>query len=205
MKNLKFEKVNMKLVIAIGVAIILVLTAMYIIFRTNLIIDHDKKQNNNEVTENENGESNKGDKDPETDPDNPNGGSSEGNNEQGNNGENGSNQEEPNYDDPYEEVDEGKVSSEAKKRTKSKDKLNIAEKKYIIKENMENELSALESDAEIKKNCVDDNACILAVENFNYYKEENDLIDDCSGEATFKYDKKKKKLVLDTSSVKCNS
>lgn len=41
-KNFKFEKLNMKLMIAIGIAIIIVLVAIMIIFRTDLIVNHTK-------------------------------------------------------------------------------------------------------------------------------------------------------------------
>ena len=46
---MKFEKLNTKVVVAIGVAVILVLTLVFIIFNTDLIVNH-KKDNSNTNT-----------------------------------------------------------------------------------------------------------------------------------------------------------
>ena len=40
MKNWKFERINMKIVIIVAAIVIVLLTAAFIIFKTNLIIDH---------------------------------------------------------------------------------------------------------------------------------------------------------------------
>ena len=217
MKNLRFEKVNMKIVVLVGVTIIAILTAMFIIFRTNLIIDRDKDKDPN-TTENGNGNGNSGGEsgnngdDPGEDPKDPNGGNgnSGGNGSSGNGNGNGNSGngngngnsggepggEEPNYDDP----DEDPVSKEAKERTKDKEDLTVVEKEYIIQENISKELA---KEKEIQNDCVDNTFCKVDVTEFNQYKSKKDKIGDCSGDVIFTYNKKEKKLDFDMSEVKC--
>ncbi len=105
MGRLKLDRLNMKVIIAIGVGIILIITALFLIFRTNLIVKHNPT------------------------------------------------------------VDESTISEEAKKRTKNKDDLNIAEKKYVIEENVK---EALENNPELQEKCKD--GCTLDLDDFLLYQ-----------------------------------
>ena len=196
--KIKFEKVNMKIVIAIGVFVIALLTAAFIIFRTNLIIDHDKN-NNPDAQENdkENGNNDSEDNDDEETPIEP--GTEDNKDDENDDDKKDDEKEEPNYDDPEEE-DENTVSKEAKKRTKDKSKLTEAEKHYIIQENVTEELK--DNDI-IKKDCVGNTSCRVDVDKYNKYKSKKDKLTGCSGKVNFTYNKKKDKFVFDMSEVKC--
>lgn len=49
---MRLEKINTKIVVAVGVSIILILTLVFVIFNTNIIIKHDKKDSNTNTSSN---------------------------------------------------------------------------------------------------------------------------------------------------------
>lgn len=201
MKNLKFERVNMKLVIIIAAIIIALLTTVFIIFRTNLIIEHKDKDEKDPVVENP-GET--------TDPENPENPENPDNPE---NPENPENPDEPSNpggttepEDPsiYDDPDENAISKEAKNRTKKVDKLTTAEKEYIIMENVSKKVAATNS---LKKDCAGKHVvCKLDVEHYLTYSKDKNIgkeIKDCKGTVIFNYNENTKKTEFDLSELKC--
>lgn len=189
LKGIKFEKINMKLVIAIGIVVILILTAVFIIFRTNLIIDrsNDKKDPDSSQSGNDNSKPGNSDNEGEK-PENPD-----------------DDKDEPNYDDPKEENNNSTgVSEEAKKRTKKVERLNVEEKKYIIEENL---LNSLNQSPTLKTSCEGEKKqCRRFVKNLLYYTNERKygyVISNCSGYVDYHYDKRNNKFVVNSSGIEC--
>lgn len=183
-KNFKFEKLNMKLIIAIGVAIIIILTAIFIIFRTNLIVNHKKTESNSNSNSSSTSNSTSNDE------------------SNSNSDSNSSSNSNPNYDDP-EEVTTDTVSEEAKNRTKVVSKLNTAEKLYILEENMEADISTVEG---LKNDCSADSWCGLDVADYDYYTNNYEygyVVSGCTGTIYFSYDAKTKEWSFNTSEVTC--
>ena len=178
----------MKLIAAIGVVVILILTVLLIIFRTNLIVNH-KKTDNSDSNSTSNSVSNTGSN------------TNTGSNDTGSN--TGSN---PNpYEDPEEDNSTG-VSDAAKNRTKYVERLNKDEKEYVIKENVRNVIIAQES---LQKDC-SKYVCIFDVQYYNLYSNSDEYgrtLKNCSGKFKFQYfpDEKDedKKYVYDFSDLKC--
>lgn len=187
LKGIKFEKINMKLVIAIGIVVILILTAVFIIFRTNLIIDrsNDKKDPDSSQSGNDNSKPGNSDNEGEK-PENPD-----------------DDKDEPNYDDPKEENNNSTgVSEEAKKREKPAEKLNQAEIEYLMQEN--NEMLV---DEETLKECTEKRFCYMEAEHLTTYSEKYEIgyvIGTCTGNLYFQYNENTKKVEYDFSEIKCN-
>lgn len=178
LRNLKFEKINMKFVVAIGLAVILILTLIFIYFRTNLFVDRSKKNSNS----NSNSTSNS---------------SSNSNNDSNSNSNSNSN---PNYEDPDDKNDDLTVSDEAKNRTKSPSKLNQKEIEYLLQENFE---SIAEDSA---KECNEKGYCNINVVDLLTYTHDPKVgitIANCNGNMYFVYDEKTKKFDYDMTKVKC--
>lgn len=205
--KLKFEKVNMKIVLAVGIGIIALLTAAFIIFRTNLIINHkdsdkDKKPNTEETNKPNNpttpgGESGNN----EDDPENPGNEGVSGNSGNGSNNGGNSNQE-PDYEDPEEE-DEDKISKSVKERTKKAENLTVKEKEYILQDNV---TKTVKKNKGMQTNCVKDSFCVLEVKKYTTYSSDEEIgkkITGCSGNIIFYYDSKEKEVVYDMQDVKC--
>ena len=201
--KIKFEKINMKIVVAIGIGVIALLTAALIIFRTNLIINHkdsdkEKKPNVEENGDNKPNNPNAPEEDNGDNEENPSNPGSEGGS--GSTGD-GSNKE-PNYDDPEEE-DENEISKSVKNRTKKVDKLTVKEKEYILQDNV---TKVVKKDKGMQKNCVKDSFCVLEVKKYTSYSTDAEIgkkITGCSGNIIFYYDSKKKEVVYDMQDVKC--
>jgi hypothetical protein len=191
-KNIKFEKINMKLVIAIGIVVILILTAIFILFKTDLVIDKkDKKSNSNSNSVSNSASNSNSNPDPSNSNSNSN----------------------PNYEDPDDKQDPNTISEAAKNRTKQATKLNELEKKYIIEENMKTELSAdkdSQKECSIKNKDISDGTtvCALVVAGYIDYTNNYDFgysLSGCSGEVKYTYDPDKKEFNLDFSKVTCKN
>ena len=203
MRKLELEKVNMKIVIGIAIGLVVILTAMFIIFKVNIILDNDKKDEpNTEESDGSSNSNNPTEGEDQTDSDNPSDpGNSSNPDEPNNNGSNSSNsegtdEEEPNYDDP----DENEVSEEAKDRTKKKEDLTLIEKEYILQDNILNDVG---TGSDVKKNCGGDVFCVMPVSDCNYYQSKKDKITSCKGDVIFSYNEKTKTLEFDMSEVEC--
>jgi hypothetical protein len=175
--KLKLEKINMKWVIGIGIGIILILTVLFILFRTNLIFENTSGNNNNGEKE-------------------PNGGYCEDEEDC----------DEPDIpDDPDELGRPGLVSQEARDRTKPAYRLTPDEKLFIIEENLralieENKESNKERCA---KMCRNDTATTLRHYRFSEERRANVQISGCRGFAYWNYDSDKGEFIIDLSNVKC--
>lgn len=188
LKGIKFEKINMKMVIAIGIGIILILTAIFILFRTNLIIDRSGNKK---------------------DPDNSqNGGNNNGGDTEDPDGNNGGDKKDPDYEDPDDETPNNSngISEEAKNRTKTAERLNEEEKKYIMEENMVWDLT---NDKEVyneNKDICSKETCNAQATSYLWYDLNGKYgakIQGCTGEITFIFDEKQNKFVFDFSKVTC--
>ena len=72
MRKLELEKVNMKIVIGIAIGLVVILTAMFIIFKVNIILDNDKKDEpNTEESDGSSNSNNPTEGEDQTDSDNP--------------------------------------------------------------------------------------------------------------------------------------
>ncbi len=200
MRKLELEKVNMKIVIGIAIGLVVILTAMFIIFKVNIILDNDKKDEpNTEESDGSSNSNNPTEGEDQTDSDNPSDpGNSSNPDEPNNNGSNSeeNDEEEPNYDDP----DENEVSEEAKDRTKKKEDLTLIEKEYILQDNILNDVG---TGSDVKKNCGGDVFCVMPVSDCNYYQSKKDKITSCKGDVIFSYNEKTKTLEFDMSEVEC--
>ncbi len=188
----KFEKLNMKLVVAIGVSIIVILTVLFIIFRTNLIVNH-KKNNDTNSSTTSNTASNT-DSNTNEDPSNTDTDSNTNTNTSSN----------TNYEDPDEPKEEQTVSEEAKNRTKPSEKLNLKEKKYIIEENLDKIVEADKKN--LAKECSTKDSCVAYAENNLVYGKDEKVgytVGNCSGKIFINYDKKKDDFTYDLDAVKC--
>ena len=200
MRKLELEKVNMKIVIGIAIGLVVILNAMFIIFKVNIILDNDKKDEpNTEESDGSSNSNNPTEGEDQTDSDNPSDPDNSSNPDEPNN--NGSNSEEtdekePNYDDP----DENEVSEEAKDRTKKKEDLTLIEKEYILQDNILNDVG---TGSDVKKNCGGDVFCVMPVSDCNYYQSKKDKITSCKGDVIFSYNEKTKTLEFDMSEVEC--
>lgn len=207
MKNLRFERVNMKLVIIIATAVIALLTVAFIIFRTNLIIDHKDKNEKEPVVENPGG--NKDPENPENpdnpdDPNNPGGTTNPsnpgGNTDPSNPGGNTDPDDPSIYDDPE---DEGEISKAVKERTKKAKDLTVVEKEYVIKENIEKEIL---KDKDMQANCGGEYFCVLEVDRYLTYSSDKEIgkkIEGCKGNIITAYNKEEKKVEFDLVELKC--
>lgn len=206
--KLKFEKINMKIVIGIGIALIALITAAFIVFRTNLIIKHkDEEDNKKTSTEqngsgsnNQSGENEENGNSGEEDPTNPGSDGNSGNS--GNSGNGNTGTQDTNYDDP-EEDEEGEVSNSVKQRTKKEEDLTVDEKQYILKDNV---TKVVKKDTGMQKNCVKDSFCVLEVKKYTTYSSDEEIgktITGCSGHIIFYYDSEEKEVVYDMQDVKC--
>jgi cell division protein FtsI/penicillin-binding protein 2 len=173
----KFEKINMKLVAIIGVIIILFLTILFIIFRTNLIINNGKKDDsektNSTSTSNSSSRSNT-------------------------NTNTDSNTNTTNSNNSNNKI----VSEEAKSRTKSESKLTLAEKEYIFEDNARKNLTGTVAETCKKP----ENNCSWEVGAISRYSQDYDIgffITGCTGTVSTKYDEAKKDFVFDMSKVVC--
>ena len=190
----------MKIVIGIAIGLVVILTAMFIIFKVNIILDNDKKDEpNTEESDGSSNSNNPTEGEDQTDSDNPSDPDNSSNPDEPNN--NGSNseetdEEEPNYDDP----DENEVSEEAKDRTKKKEDLTLIEKEYILQDNILNDVG---TGSDVKKNCGGDVFCVMPVSDCNYYQSKKDKITSCKGDVIFSYNEKTKTLEFDMSEVEC--
>ena len=205
MKNLKFEKVNMKLVIIIAAVVIALLTVAFIIFRTNLIIDHKDKDEKDPTVETQNPGGTEDPENPEnpddpTNPENPDpsnpGGSTDPSNPGGS-----TNPDDPSiYDDPD---DEDAVSKGAKNRTKKAEDLTVVEKEYVIKENIEKEIL---NDKDMQANCGGDYFCVLEVDRYLTYSSDKEIgkkVEGCKGNVITSYNKDEKKVEFDLVELEC--
>lgn len=190
----------MKIVIGIAIGLVVILTAMFIIFKVNIILDNDKKDEpNTEESDGSSNSNNPTEGEDQTDSDNPSDpGNSSNPDEPNNNGSNSeeNDEEEPNYDDP----DENEVSEEAKDRTKKKEDLTLIEKEYILQDNILNDVG---TGSDVKKNCGGDVFCVMPVSDCNYYQSKKDKITSCKGDVIFSYNEKTKTLEFDMSEVEC--
>lgn len=205
MKNLKFEKVNMKLVIIIAAVVIALLTVAFIIFRTNLIIDHKDKDEKEPTVETQNPGRTEDPENPEnpddpTNPENPDpsnpGGSTDPSNPGGS-----TNPDDPSiYDDPD---DEDAVSKGAKNRTKKAEDLTVVEKEYVIKENIEKEIL---KDKDMQANCGGEYFCVLEVDRYLTYSSDKEIgkkVEGCKGNVITSYNKDEKKVEFDLVELEC--
>jgi len=174
--NLKLEKINMKIVIIAGIAVILVLTALFILFRTNILFDNnsnkDKDKSNTNTATNTNTNTNTG------------------------------TNTNTNHDDP-DDPKNMTVSESAKNRTKSTKRLNIEEKKYIINENAEKAFEDKEKNVACMRPGAN---CTMDVSSLKLYSEDEEIgffIHGCSGTVTAVYDEAKKEFIIDMSKVVC--
>lgn len=212
--KLKFEKINMKIVIGIGIALIALITAAFIVFRTNLIIKHKDEDDNTKTSTEQNGNGssnqsgengdngNSGEEDPTNPGSSGNSGNSGNSGSSGNSGNTNTGTQEPNYDDP-EEDEEGEVSNSVKKRTKKEEDLTVDEKQYILKDNV---TKVVKKDKGMQKNCVKDSFCVLEVKKYTTYSSDEEIgkkITGCSGHIIFYYDSEEKEVVYDMQDVKC--
>lgn len=205
MKNWKFEKINMKLVIAIALVVIFLLTAAFIIFKTNLIIEHKDKDEKNPVVDNgepndPNDPSNPDNPDDPSNPDNPGSGDDPSKPTDPNKPNNPGNQDDPSiYDDPEEDG----IAKNVKNRTKKAKDLVAEEKEYIIKENVEKKIAKTK---ELQEKCTDNKKCRVDVKDYLTYSSDKEIgkkIDGCKGKVIFRYDKDKKTTTFDLSELNC--
>jgi len=177
--KLKFEKINMKIVITVGIAIILLLTALFIIFRTNILFDSNKDKDKSNTNTN-----------------------TISNTNTNTNTNTGSNTN-TSHNDPN-DPQNLKVSEEAKNRTKTEVRLNEKEKLYIIEENAKNDLGERRW-AQCKQYKIEED-CHWEVSGLTKYSADYDtgyFITGCTGMVYMTYDEEKKEFVYDMSKVEC--